>query len=629
MNFSFKIKEQEALKLINAGKLDKAEELYRELIQLGTRNHITFGNLAALCGRKGNQIEMIQFLHKAIQLNKDYPDAHCNLGNALQEQGNLKSAIKSYKQAIILKPDFAEAHYNLGNALQALGELKTAASSFRKAINLKPDFAEAHYNLGNALQALGELNSAITSYQKALKFKPSSAEILNNLGGSLQEKGHLNTALIFIKEALQIDPDLAKAHNNLGIIRKSQGDLKTAISCFQKAIQLEPNYAPAHNNLGLALQEGGHYKAAITSYEQALKLKPFYIEVYINLGNALQALGELKRAISSFQKAINLQPNFAEAHWNLSLAQLLCGNYEVGWDNYEWRWKTKEAIKPNTPPHLQRWQKESLKSGEKLLIVSEQGLGDTIQHMRYISHLCKQGIKVSFAAQIELHGLIKESKIHSSPITTAEVNLVFDGKWIPLLSLPGYLGVNPNNPIIAKPYLSTPVALIRKWANILSKEEGPIIGINWQGNPNSEKNSLRGRSIPLENFSPIAESNDVRFLSLQKGFGTEQLDQCSFREKFVDCQKEIDTVWDFLETAAIIANCDLIITSDTSVAHLSGGMGQTTWVLLKDIPDWRWGLKSQATFWYPSMKLFRQKERHNWHNLMENCIQALIVDPII
>ena len=153
--------------------------------------------------------------------------------------------------------------------------------------------------------------------------------------------------------------------------------------------------------------------------------------------------------------------------------------------------------------------------------------------------------------------------------------------------------------------------------NILSKEKRPIIGINWQGNPIVEKQDLKGRSLPLETFSTIARNNNFKFLSLQKGFGSEQLDHCSFKNKFVECQPQINSTWDFLENAAIIENCDLIITSDTSIAHLAGGMGKSTWLLLHHLPEWRWGLEGENTFWYPSMRLFRQKERHHWQEVME------------
>ena len=185
------------------------------------------------------------------------------------------------------------------------------------------------------------------------------------------------------------------------------------------------------------------------------------------------------------------------------------------------------------------------------------------------------------------------------------------------------LDVSPENPIITEPYIKTTEELTEKWANILDAKVNPIVGINWQGNPKTEERRLLGRSLALEAFAPITSSRQISLVSLQKGFGSEQLETCSFKDRFVSCQYQINETWDFLETAAIIANCDLIITSDTSVAHLAGGMGKTTWLLLKKVPEWRWGLDGDTTFWYPSMRLFRQKERGNWDEVMQQVAEAL------
>ena len=180
--------------------------------------------------------------------------------------------------------------------------------------------------------------------------------------------------------------------------------------------------------------------------------------------------------------------------------------------------------------------------------------------------------------------------------------------------------------LFRSPYISTTKELVTKWQNILAGEKQPIIGINWQGNPKTENALLKGRSLPLKTFAPIVLHSNASLLSLQKGFGREQLDTCSFQDRFVGCQQQVHETWDFLETAAIIANCDLIITSDTSVAHLTGGMGKTTWLLLHKVPDWRWGLKGDTSFWYPSMRLFRQKERGNWDEVLQRIAGAINKD---
>jgi len=584
-------KEQQAVALINQGKLQEAEAIYRELIEAGKSNHIVYGNLAAICGMQGRFDELLELLKKALQLKPNYPDAHNNLGIALKEQGDLTAAIASYNTALQLKPNYPDAHNNLGNALKEQGDLTAAIASYNTALQLKPNFPEAHNNLGNALQEQGDLTAAIASYNTALQLKPNY-------------------------------PD---AHNNLGNALKEQGDLTAAIASYNTALQLKPNFPDAYNNLGIALKEQGDLDAAIASYNTALQLKPNYPDAHNNLGNALQEQGDLTAAIASYNTALQLKPNYPDAHWNTSLTMLLGGDYKNGWEKYEWRTKKeKNTSKPHALPKCDQWSEEhTLKTTSQLLLVTEQGLGDTLQFMRYATALRNEGISVSLCAQPKLHSLIKTSGIDPLPLTPQQANQVSEGQWIPLLSVPRCLEVSPENPIITEPYIKTTDELDAKWAGILAVEQRPIVGINWQGNPKIEKIGLRGRSLALETFAPITGSSQISLLSLQKGFGSEQLETCSFKGRFISCQDQVNDTWDFLETAAIIANCDLIITSDTSVAHLAGGMGKTTWLLLHKVPDWRWGLEGDTTFWYPSMRLFRQRERGNWDEVMERVAEAL------
>ncbi len=408
---------------------------------------------------------------------------------------------------------------------------------------------------------------------------------------ALINQGKLHEAELIYKELVGAGSDSHIVHGNLGALLKMKGDTQNAITCFNKAIQIKPNYPEAHYNLGIALQEQGDLTAAIASYNTALQLKP----------------------------------NYPKAHWNSSLTMLLGGDYKNGWEKYEWRSKEKkEPAKPHALPKCILWSGEiAINQINQLLLVTEQGLGDTLQFMRYALALRDQGVEVSLCAQPKLHSLIQTSGIDPSPLTPQEANQVSDGQWMPLLSVPRRLEVSPEKPIITEPYIKTTDELIDKWKGILSAEQRPIIGINWQGNPKAEKTGLRGRSLALEAFAPITSSSQISLLSLQKGFGSEQFETCSFKDRFISCQDQINDTWDFLETAAIIANCDLVITSDTSVAHLAGGMGKTTWLLLHKVPDWRWGLEGDTTFWYPSMRLFRQRERGNWNEVMERVAEAL------
>ena len=582
--------QQHAIALVNQGKLQEAETIYRKLISAGIKNHVVYGNLAAILGMQGRLDDRIKLLTKALQLKPNYVKAHTNLGNAFQEKGDLNAAIASYKTSLELKPNDTVTHYNLGLAFQKQGDLSAAINSYKTAIQIRPNHPEANNNLGLLFQELGNINAAINSYKNALKFKPNYPE----------------------------------AHFNLGILLKDKGDFAAAIESYNKAIQLKPNYPEAHTNLGNVLQNKGDLNASIQSYRSALELKPHYAEAHFNLGIALREQGDLQAAIASFNKAIQIKPDYSEAHWSCALTVLLSGDYKNGWAEYEYRFQRKQDQNIlSAHPSSTRWNGQPLLPNSTLLLVSEQGLGDTLQFMRYALVLKNKGISVSLCAQSKLHSLIQASGIDSSPLTPEQANQVQGGQWIPLLSIPKLLKVSPNNPIITSPYIKTTNQLQDKWKHILSNEQKPIIGVNWQGNPNTEKTWLLGRSLALETFAPLAKNNHISLLSLQKGYGSEQLQTCSFKENFVNCQNQIDETWDFLETAAIISNCDLIITCDTSVAHLAGGMGKVTWLLLHKVPDWRWGLEGETTFWYPSIRLFRQTERGNWNKVIEQISEAL------
>ena len=411
---------------------------------------------------------------------------------------------------------------------------------------------------------------------------------------------------------------------NYAFLYHSKGEVLKAIKYYQFFFDQGFNDHKMLSNYGVILKIIGDLKQAEIYQRKAIKLNPCYAEAHNNLGIVLGDLERTQEAEIAIRKAIQLKPNFAEAYSNLSLLELLNGNYESGLEHYEFRFKKNKPALPHCKVKLKRFKKKVIKKKEKLLIITEQGLGDTLQYMRYIPYLRKQGFDISFCAQEKLHSLIKASEIDPEPLTPKQANLLSDGHWMPLLSLAKYLKISPENPIIVEPYIFSSNELVQKWKQILSKEKRPIIGINWQGNPSAEKVSQQGRSLPLETFSTILRNNNLNFLSLQKGFGSEQLNNCSFREKFVNCQKEVEMIWDFLEISAIISNLDLVITSDTSVAHLAGGMGKPTWILLKALPDWRWGLDSDKTFWYPSMKVFRQKERKNWDEVLDRVSTELI-----
>ena len=610
--------------LISNGNVKAAVSSYKMALQLKPNYPEAHNNLGNALREQGDLDTAISSYDTALRLKPNYPEAHHNLGVSYAEQGDLNAAITCYKAALRLKPNYPEAHNNLGIALKEQGFLDAAINSFKTALQIRPNYPEAHNNLGIAFKEQGNLDAAVTSYNHALQLKTNYQEAQNNLGNALKELGDLDAAITCYKTALQIQPNHPDTHNNLGLTFHKQGHLVAAIASFNTAIKLNGNNPSFHTNLGVVFQAQGDLAEAISSYKKAIKLKASHPEAHNNLGAALKEQGDLDAAIASFKRALELKPIYPEAYKNLAMAELLLGDYEVGLTRYEYRFQCEQGLRIlSAIPSSQQWRGEKLIKGSKLLLVSEQGLGDTIQFMRYAKALRSEGISVSVCAHPKLHGLIKTSDVDPSPLTPEQADQFNEGLWVPLLSVPRYLKITKSNPIIKEPYIKTTEELSTKWQEILSTEQLPIIGINWQGNPSHEKTNSKGRSLPLQSFAPIVQNSNLTLLSLQKGFGSEQLDTCAFRNRFVSCQDQINETWDFLETAAIIANCDLVITSDTSVAHLAGGMGKTTWLLLKKVPEWRWGLEGDQSFWYPSMRLFRQRERNNWDELLQRVAEAL------
>jgi tetratricopeptide (TPR) repeat protein len=616
-------RDQSASALGKQGTPQESETTERNMLEQVTDCPVMNLKLGTSLALQGKFRESLPHLRAGLAIRPEYPEAHTILGIALLELGHIQDAIGALTTALKLRPVFPQAHCSLGNALQAQGNLEAAVIAYAAALRLEPNYAEAHYNLGNALMKQGDITAAIASFKQALESNPNFPESYYSLGNAFLSQGNSSAAIAAYTVALRLKPIYPEAHNNLGNALMAQGDIRAAIASFSQALELNPSFPEAYFSIGNALRSQGNLSAAITAYTAALALNQNYPAAHNNLAIALKETGCLSAAIESYGKALQHRPNYPDALANLSHCLLLANNYKDGWESYEYRHKRQKPSLPHANPQCQRWDGVIDENATQLLLVSEQGLGDTLQFMRYAITLKERGVSVSICAQPKLHALITASGIDASPLTPQQANQVNKGQWIPLLSVPRHLMVSPENPIITEPYIKTSDQHVAKWKDILSAEQRPIVAINWQGNPAGEIKGLRGRSFPLEAFAPIASIDQASLLSLQKGFGSEQLEASSFRDRFVSCQSQVDNSLDFLDTAAIIANCDLVITSDTAVAHLSAGMGMPTWLLLCKIPDWRWGLEGESTFWYPSMRIFRQKESGSWGQVMQEVLVEL------
>ena len=592
------------------GKLAEAEVGFRKAVELNPTSAEALNNLGVNLKDQGKHEGAIAAYQRALKIKPDYAVAQYNIGTTLKKQGKLDKAIEAYQHTLKIKPDYVGAHFNIGVVLTKQGKLDEAIEAYRRVLKLKPDYAKALYNIGNVLKDQGKLGEAIEVYQHALKIRPDYAEVHYNMGVALQEQGSFEAAVEAYQHALKIKPDSADAHNNLGVTLKEQGKLEDAIQAYQRALEIKPDYADAYYNMGVTLQEQGSFEIAVEVYQHALKIKPDYNEAHLNIGNMLCGQGKLDEAIESYQRALKIKPDFAEAFFGLALVTNLKGDLIKGFELYEWRTRVN-ALKIRSPRDNLSWNGAQNISGKRFVVYEEQGLGDKIQFCRYLPLLVQQNAFVTFQVTSALHSLLGtlDSNVILTNYLPSEDQIDFEA---PLMSLPYLFNTDLHTIPAPSPYLYADEAKIKFWAEKLHKDNFKI-GICWQG---SMTKVDVGRSFPLSLFEKISQISDVELISLHKGLGEDQLSDVNFNLTSFD--DNFDTGTDaFIDTAAIMANCDLIITSDTAVAHLAGALGRTTWVALKAFPDWRWMLNGSKSPWYPTMTLYRQPIDGNWLDVFQ------------
>lgn len=599
-----------------AGHHEMAVELIGQALRVAPGNAAGHSNLGLALLALGQADAAVASLRRALVLQPDFADAHLNLGNAWKAQGRLDQAVASYRAAIGARRKYPEAHYNLGLALLAQGQAREAVDAFRQAIALRPAYAEAHNGLGNALQALGEPEQAGASYERALKLRPGFAEAHNNLGLALQARGLVDEAIASLRRAIAIHPGYAEAHSNLGSQLEARGDLEEAAAEYRQALALQPGLAVAHNNLGNVLQAQGHLEEALASYRQAIAIRPDYADAHNNLGNALQAAGRLDEAVRSHDRAIELSPGDADAHWNKAFALLLKGDYGQGWPLFEWRWKALEqrglAQRFAQPP----WLGDAPVQGRTILLHHEQGLGDTLQMLRYARLLAAQGATVLVEVPAVLARLAATVPGVSGVVVAGAPLPAFD-LHCPCMSLPLAFGTTLASVPAEVPYLFAPDPVREDWRVRLGAPVRRRVGLAWSGSV-AHRND-RNRSVALERLLPLLDA-DAQFHSLQKEYRGGDAALLAADGRLRDWSASLG---DLADTAGLVGALDLVVTVDTAVAHLAGGMGKPTWLLLPFGPDYRWLLHRADSPWYPTMRLFRQPAPGDWGAVVAAVSSAL------
>ncbi len=569
---------------------------------------------------RGKAAEAEACFRAALSDRPDWAEAANNLGVALGNRNQHSEALDCFRRAVQLMPDFADARHNLGNGLRRAGKAEEALEHYREAIRLKAGVADVHNNFGLALRSLGRLDDALAQFRQALRVKPRLNEARNNLGVGLTDKGLLAEAVAAYRQVLRDRPNSAETQNNLGVVLVQQGKLEEAVACYRRALELRPKYADARNNLGNALRQLGRFEDAEASLREALQLKPDYAEAYNNLAIVLVKQERMDEAVANYRQALQLKPDYPDARKNLGLAFLGMGELSDGWKEYEWRWNTKEL--PARKFAQPRWDGRPL-NGKTILLYAEQGMGDTIQFIRYVSLVEQRGGRVIVECQKALLGLLGRCPAIFRLIPHGETLPDFDVQ-APLMSLPFIFDTNLESIPNTGSYLTADPDRLRKWGQELKGMTGFKIGIAWQGSPKYQDDKFR--SIRLVNYEELARIPGVRLISLQKGFGAEQLNEVK-SWNVVDFGKRLDDKGGFLDTAAIMKQLDLVVTSDTAIAHLAGALGVPVWMATSMAPDWRWLLQREDNPWYPTMRLFRQTKRGDWRDVFERIAHELEMRP--
>ncbi len=472
-------------------------------------------------------------------------------------------------------------------------------------IKADPSRADLFKELGINYENSSKYKEALKCYEKALSISPGHTEALSAKARVMDLLGYTEEALDIYKGLLSVNPNNALWHNDIALLYKKKGQFMKALEGFKRAIVLNPAEAKHYINLGNLLHECSLVDEAIACYLAALHSNPESCEAHNNIAIAYKDNHNLESAFSHFLIALELCPDIPEIHWNYSLALLLAGRYIEGFREHEWRW-LKQDYKPYRRDYnCPMWDGSPLEA--TVLIFAEQGMGDAIQFVRYIDMVKSRGLRVVLQCHKELASLLSTVNGVEQVISFDEPLPAFD-VYCPLMSLP-YIFQTHIDSIPAKmPYIAASSAYLDRWLKRLDFS-GLKVGIVWAGR--AEHVDDKNRSMTLKDFEPLLGLRDVRFYSLQKGQASSQTKSY---HNIVDLSSDIE---DFSDTAAIISKLDIIITVDTSVAHLAGAMDREVWVLLPFSPDWRWMLHRKDSPWYPRARLFRQKRRGDWSGVIE------------
>jgi len=608
---------QAALARHNAGDLAGASAAYRRLLARFPGNADLYRLLGIALLQLGKAVEAAELLDKALAARPDDAGTRLYRGRARAQAGLLPQALEDYSQvAESGGAHAAEAWFSLGRLRRANGEREAALQCYDRGLALKPDDGRVWFNRGNALGEAGRMAEAIESYAQATRLLPDFAAAWFNLGTALLGSARAAEAIPVFEHLLRLQPDHGDALINLGNAWRSEGRDDRAADVYRRALAIEPARAETHNNLASILLAEGDIASALRHFDAAMLAAPDQVIFHLGKASALKQAGRLDEALLVFDKAVEVAPTHVEARTSRSLCQLLAGRLPEGLVEYEWRWQSPDlsGVRPNFPKPL--WLGQADIRGKRLLVRWEQGLGDTIQFSRYVSLLNALGAEVILQVQPPLLSLLRGLSGRGVLLAEGQPLPEFD-YHVPMLSLPLACRTTLATVPAVDRYLSVDSGRLAAWRARLGEVRGMRIGVAWSGRP--EHKNDKQRSLSLAQFLAALPEGPTYFV-LQKDVRETDAALLATQSAFVNLAADFG---DFSDTAAVCELMDLVISVDTSIAHLAGALGRPLWLLLPFVPDWRWLMGRSDTPWYPSASIFRQGEDKDWLPVLQQVRVAL------
>jgi tetratricopeptide (TPR) repeat protein len=558
-----------ALACHQQGRLPEAEALYRRVLQLEPTQADALRLIGILFHQRGELELARHFLEQALQAPTASADSYHALGLALEDLGRPDAAIAAYEKALQLRPDHPPSLLQFAMACEKEDRLADAESCLRRLVAIDPNSALAHLKLATALEGMNELEQAQFHAETAVRCAPENPEAYLCLGSILVRRNQVSDAVPFFNHAVQLDPVAGACAAQM---------LKEVLSEGQRA------------------------------WEKRLASDPEDFDALSSLAKIRYSEKQPLEAIALLERALAVRPGEPNAEYALGFAELLLGRFETGWKHYEARFRTGQPQFPNRKFVQPVWRGEEL-GGRTIFVHAEQGVGDTIQFVRYVSLVAERGGRVVLECQSALKPLLETLRSVHHLVAQHETLPPFELQT-PLLSLPAIFGTTLKTIPHQVPYLRVPD---RAPFQLPAHSEGDLkVGFVWAGNPTLQNDLVR--SVPLNQLSPLFSMPKISFFSLQVGPASRQLAQWRDAHRIIDLKPQL---LDFAATAAAIRQLDLVISVDTAVAHLTGALAKPVWLLLPFAPEWRWLLGRTDSPWYPTMRLYRQSESENWTEVVE------------